>query len=78
MKTSGVKVCLAGLLFLAFVSSFTSSAAAQTQITSGVIQGVVSDATGATVPGVTVEVRNLATNLARNVVTENDGRFVFL
>ena len=65
---SGVLLCAA----------LMSSAAAQSQITTGVIQGVVTDTTGATVPGVTVEVRNAATNLSRTVVTENDGRFVFL
>ena len=59
-------------------TTLVSSSAAQTQITSGVIQGVVTDTTGATVPGVTVEARNLGTNLSRTVVTESDGRFVFL
>ena len=67
LLASGVLVCV-----------FISSAAAQSQITTGVIQGVVTDTTGATVPGVTVEVRNAGTNLSRTVVTENDGRFVFL
>jgi Carboxypeptidase regulatory-like domain/TonB-dependent Receptor Plug Domain len=53
-------------------------AAAQTQITTGVIQGSVNDATGASLPGVTVEARNLDTNVARTLVTEVDGRYVFL
>ena len=53
-------------------------AAAQTQITTGVIQGSVADPTGASVPGVTVEARNIETNLVRTIVTESDGRFVFL
>ncbi len=48
------------------------------QITTGVIQGSVSDSTGASLPGVTVEARNLDTNQGRTLVTENDGRFVFL
>ena len=48
------------------------------QITTGVIQGSVSDSTGASLPGVTVEARNLDTNQGRTQVTENDGRFVFL
>jgi hypothetical protein len=55
-----------------------ATATAQTQITTGVIQGSVSDATGASLPGVTVEARNLDTNIARTLVTESDGRFVFL
>jgi hypothetical protein len=65
---SGVLVCTA----------LVSSAIAQTQITTGVIQGGVTDATGASVPGVTVEARNVGTNLSRTLVTESDGRFVFL
>ena len=55
-----------------------STATAQTQITTGVIQGSVSDATGAALPGVTVEARHLDTNVGRTLVTESDGRFVFL
>src|SRR5947208_883276 len=58
--------------------TLASSAIAQTQITTGVIQGVVTDATGAVMPGVTVEARNLETNLSRTVVTGTDGRFVLL
>ena len=50
-------------------SVFAVSAAAQTQITTGVIQGAVIDASGAVLPGVDVEARNVETNLTRNVVT---------
>jgi hypothetical protein len=64
------------LVFLA--GSLVGSATAQTQITTGVIQGAVTDATGATLPGVTVEAKNLGTNFSRTQVTESDGRFVFL
>jgi hypothetical protein len=53
-------------------------ATAQNQSTTGVIQGSVADATGASLPGVTVEARNLETNQSRTLVTETDGRFVFL
>jgi hypothetical protein len=59
-------------------AALASPLAAQTQITTGVIQGTVSDATGASLPGVTVEARNVDTNIARTDVTEADGRFVFL
>ena len=51
---------------------------AQTQITTGVIQGTISDPSGSVVPGATVEVRNLETNLVRTLVTDADGRFVLL
>jgi len=61
-------------LFLAFVAP----AAAQTQITTGVIQGVASDPSGGVLPGVTVEATNLDTNFTRTQVTDEAGRFVFL
>jgi Carboxypeptidase regulatory-like domain/TonB-dependent Receptor Plug Domain len=63
---------------LVVLLAFAEPAAAQTQITTGVIQGSVADATGASLPGVSVEARNLDTNVARTLVTESDGRFVFL
>ncbi len=51
---------------------------AQTQITSGVIQGVVSDQSGGLIPGTSIEVKNLETNLVRTLSSNEDGRFVFL
>src|ERR1051325_2166712 len=66
--------CLALLLCL----GLASSSLAQSQITTGVIQGAVMDSSGATLPGVNVEVRNTGTNLTRSIVTGSDGRFVFL
>lgn len=53
-------------------------AIAQTQITTGVIEGAVADTSGAVLPGVDVEAHNLDTNLSRNVVTGREGRFAFL
>jgi hypothetical protein len=67
-----VALILLGLL----VSS--SSLRAQTQITTGTIQGTVTDPSAAALPGVTVVARNTATNVARSVLTEADGRFVLL
>jgi hypothetical protein len=52
--------------------------AAQSQITAGAIEGIVADSSGAVLPGVTVEVRNVDTNFTRSVVTDHDGRFVAL
>jgi len=48
---------------------------AQSQATTGVIEGTVSDPTGAPVPGATVVVKNTATNLERTLSTDADGRF---
>jgi len=64
---------LAGLVLLVAVPAWS-----QTQITTGVIQGTVSDQSGALVPGALVEARNVDTNSARAQTTLADGRFVFL
>ncbi|HVF30868.1 MAG TPA: carboxypeptidase regulatory-like domain-containing protein [Pyrinomonadaceae bacterium] len=47
-------------------------------ITSGTIQGVISDEQGAVVPGATVEARNIGTNFTRSFTTDEDGRFTLL
>ncbi|MBA3514008.1 MAG: TonB-dependent receptor, partial [Pyrinomonadaceae bacterium] len=57
---------------------FATAGVAQTQITSGTIQGTVLDANGAAVPGAGVEVKNVETNFSRNLTTDEDGRFVAL
>ena len=48
---------------------------AQSQATTGVIEGTVVDATGASLPGVTVTVKNTATNYEQTTVTDRAGRF---
>jgi len=53
-------------------------AGAQSQITSGAIEGTVVDPQGAVVPGVSVEARNADTNLVRTATTGEEGRFVLL
>jgi hypothetical protein len=72
-KTTSSILYVALLLLLAAGSAF-----AQTQITTGVIQGVVMDESGAVMPGTTVTVRNLDTNFEQTQETDANGRFVFL
>jgi len=48
---------------------------AQSQATTGVIEGTVLDASGAAVPGVTVTIRNTATGYEVTVITDAAGRF---
>jgi hypothetical protein len=55
-----------------------SAVLGQTQITSGVIQGTVMDATGGALPGALVEIKNLDTNISERRTTDADGRFVAL
>ncbi len=47
-------------------------------ITSGTIQGNVSDEQGAVVAGATVEAKNTATNFSKTFTTDSEGRFTFL
>jgi carboxypeptidase family protein/TonB-dependent receptor-like protein len=48
---------------------------AQSQATTGVIEGTVTDATGGVLPGVTVTLKNTATNFEQMHVTDVDGRY---
>jgi len=72
VRLKGLSICL--LVTLAFAAS----ALAQTQITSGTIQGTVTDANGAAVPGASVELKNTETNFGRDLTTDEDGRFAAL
>ena len=56
------------------VVSLSGIAVAQTAAT-GNIEGVVTDTTGAVLPGVTVVVKNTATNVTRELVTDEGGRY---
>ncbi|MBL8172147.1 MAG: carboxypeptidase regulatory-like domain-containing protein, partial [Acidobacteria bacterium] len=67
-----------GLRLLLLVLLLPLAAYAQTQITSGVIQGTLADERGAVIAGATVEVKNLDTNLAKTLTSDEGGRFVFL
>jgi outer membrane receptor protein involved in Fe transport len=48
---------------------------AQSQVAGGEIVGTVTDETGGVLPGVTVTVRNQATGVSRDTVTDKAGRF---
>src|SRR3954453_12607702 len=63
------------MLLAAAVLALAIPAAAQTQITTAVIEGVVVDTSGAVLPGVEVEVRNVDTNFRRTVTTDREGRY---
>jgi len=65
-------------LFAAALPLFLGAAPllrAQSQATTGVIEGTVLDPSGAPVGGATVVLRNAATNFERTLTTDADGRF---
>ena len=63
------------VLCAALVFGATPFAFAQSQATTGVIEGTVLDPSGAVLPGAGVVLRNTATNFERSVTTDADGRF---
>ena len=67
-------------LLLVCLFSISISAFAQSQANTGNIEGRVTDPNAAAVPNVTVTATNLATGLAKNAVTNDEGiyRIVFL
>jgi outer membrane receptor for ferrienterochelin and colicin len=71
-KAKGFGICVLVSLV------FAAGAVAQTQSTTGTIQGTVLDANGAALPGATVEIKNLDTNFTKSFETDDQGRFVAL
>src|SRR5215216_5398787 len=61
-----------------FMLLITSSVFAQSQSTTGTIQGTVVDTNGGAVAGANVEIKNLDTNLSRTQTTDEEGRFTAL
>ncbi len=51
------------------------SAVAQSQATTGVLEGIVEDQTGSVLPGVTVTLTNTDTNYEKVLITKESGRF---
>ena len=67
-----VRTALVGLLLVTF---FVSTIQAQSEATTGVIEGSVLDPSGGALPGATVAVRNTATNFEQTATTDRQGRF---
>ncbi|MCB1036277.1 MAG: carboxypeptidase regulatory-like domain-containing protein, partial [Acidobacteria bacterium] len=63
------------LILVTLALCAVSPALAQSQATTGVIEGTVSDESGGPLPGVTVTLLNTATNFEQVLVTDSRGRF---
>jgi hypothetical protein len=69
------RISLVGFLFLILSAVFLATAAAQTGVNSASISGVVTDPSGAVIPGATVEIRNPVSAFQRTATTDSNGRF---
>lgn len=65
--------CLTGMFVVG--PCWTTAAAAQSRATTADLTGVVSDGTGAALPGALVTVTNADTNALRSVTTNGEGRY---
>jgi len=75
VNTRLARIVVVALIALAAAFGVAPSVQAQTDATSGTIEGVVSDATGGVLPGATVRLTNAATGFVRDVVTDEEGRY---
>ncbi len=75
VNTRLARFVVAALIALAAAIGVAPGVQAQTDATSGTIEGVVSDTTGGVLPGATVRLTNAATGFVREVVTDEEGRY---
>lgn len=75
MITRLVRLAVPVMFVLAAFVGFVPGVQAQTDATSGTIEGVVSDATGGVLPGAVVRFSNAATGFTRDVTTDEEGRY---
>jgi Carboxypeptidase regulatory-like domain/TonB dependent receptor len=69
------RACVSGALCLLLAMAVPSAARAQAQAANGNVEGIVRDASGAVLPGVTVTVTNTDTGTSRVVVTNEQGAY---
>lgn len=69
------RICRVTWLSFVLVLALAAGVFAQSQATTGVIEGTVYDPDGGVLPGATVTLRNTATNFEQVLTTNNEGRF---
>ncbi|HYK38875.1 MAG TPA: TonB-dependent receptor, partial [Candidatus Eremiobacteraceae bacterium] len=69
---------LAAAIFMALCLVFAPTGFGQTQITTGTVQGDVLDERGGSVPGASIEVKNLDTNFIKTETTDAEGHYALL
>ena len=66
------------LLTVLLAAAFITSAVAQSQSTSGNIEGRVVDQNGAIVPGIAVSATNINNGFGKTAMTDSDGNYIFV
>src|SRR5271168_2229304 len=74
LRVRSALLAICCLIGAGFVSTLPPTAYAQTNVT-GALSGVVTDASGAVVPGAKVIVTDTATNAQQTVLTNAEGRY---
>ena len=72
-----VKFSRSAALIFYICAVLLGASSARADVTRFDLAGVVTDATGSVLPGVTVTVKNLDTGFTRSVVTDAEGRYAF-
>ena len=62
--------------FAVLLCALFFSSAILAQVTTGAVSGTVRDESGAILPGVSVEVKHLATGINRSVLSDDQGRYI--
>lgn len=70
-----IRIQIVPALLLLLLSAIGGFAGAQSQATTGTIEGIATDQTGAVLPGVEVTLKNVETGITRAVVTDDRGSF---
>src|SRR5215472_7903367 len=73
-----MKKCVCAFFVLALALACGSAVFGHAQITTATVQGDVLDEKGGSVPGASVEAKNLDTNFVRTETTDSDGHFAIL
>jgi hypothetical protein len=69
------RVSIIGLTVILAIVLVAPRTAAQSQATTGTIEGIVMDSTGAVLPGVAILLTNASTGFQRELVTDENGRY---
>src|SRR5215470_15823541 len=75
LRVSSERLRVALPIFFAFTITLLLSAPAHAQVTGATLSGIVTDASGAVIPGVMISIKNMATGVVRIVMADEAGLY---